>query len=96
MLLVGREPDDYGQRDPGLLARRSHRAQWYCGGLRVSPMHPPSCMVFHSKNNQQRREHPVSPRINHTTQTRSLRSRSRIDWAVEAARRVRGGLVAGL
>ena len=30
---------------------------------------------------------------NHSTQTRSLRSRSRIDWAVEAARRVRGGLV---
>ena len=26
-------------------------------------------------------------------QTRSLRSRSRVDWAVEAARRVRGGLV---
>eukprot|EP00964_Phaeocystis_antarctica_P121979 scaffold85669_cov74-Phaeocystis_antarctica.AAC.5 len=36
----------------------------------------------------------TKPRTNHSTQTRSLRSRSRIDWAVEAARRVRGGLVA--
>jgi len=37
------------------------------------------------------------PRTDHSTQTRSLRSRSRIDWAVEAARRVRGELVvAGL
>ena len=34
---------------------------------------------------------PRKPRTNHSTQTRSLRSRSRIDWAVEAARRV-GGL----
>ena len=31
------------------------------------------------------------PRTDHSTQTRSLRSR--VDWAVEAARRVRGGLV---
>eukprot|EP00964_Phaeocystis_antarctica_P089826 scaffold57378_cov61-Phaeocystis_antarctica.AAC.3 len=37
-------------------------------------------------NNQQR---PVAkPGTNQSTQTRSLRSRSRIDWAVEAARRV--------
>jgi len=48
--------------------------------------------------NQQRLEQPLpKPRTDHSTQTRSLRSRSRIDWAVEAARRVRGELVvAGL
>jgi len=50
------------------------------------------------KVNQQRLEQPLpKPRTDHSTQTRSLRSRSRIDWAVEAARRVRGELVvAGL
>ena len=47
---------------------------------------------------EQRLEQPLpKPRTDHSTQTRSLRSRSRIDWAVEAARRVRGELVvAGL
>eukprot|EP00964_Phaeocystis_antarctica_P161609 scaffold133463_cov78-Phaeocystis_antarctica.AAC.3 len=34
---------------------------------------------------------PPKPRTNHSTQTRSLRSRSRINWAVEAARRVSQG-----
>ena len=45
-------------------------------------------------NQQQLRGPPPKPRTDQSTQTRSLCSRSRVDWAVEAARRVRGGLVA--
>jgi len=43
---------------------------------------------------QRRVEQPLpKPRTDHSTQARSLRSRNRVDWAVEAARRVRDGLV---
>ena len=53
-----------------------------------------SPLVGYGEVNQQRLEQPLpKPRTDHSTQTRSLRSRSRVDWAVEAARRVRGELV---
>ena len=60
-------------------------------------LHPAALLDLVSMVNQQRLEQLLpKPRTDHSTQTRSLRSRSRIDWAVEAARWVRSGLVAAL
>ena len=80
-------------------SRRLHRRGALLLALRLcAPLAPPCLRLVKFMNNPQQLELPLpKPRTNHSTQTRSLRSRSRIDWAVEAARRVRGELVvAGL